>query len=178
MRPNRNASERRCAVYLHYDADDVLLYVGITETPNTRGRRHVYQSVWLQFAARGEFVWCDSREEAHQLERQMIRELRPVFNRTHAGQPNGERIRAYLTVKNRLDLLAPPRRPVSAPVVSSAPAPPDSDSDKPVCGAAVFNSTCVAEPHDHRFHLLSNGTWVLTGSASGWTGNVVAGEVQ
>jgi hypothetical protein len=175
---NPATGDRRCTIYLHYDADDVLLYIGITEGVNLRAKRHAYESDWPQFAVRGEFVWCNGRVEAGRRERELIRELRPLFNRTYAGRDRDERIRAYLTAKDRLDLLAPPRPRKASPILRpGAPAPgATSDSGGPICGAVVFGFVCVAEPHEHRFHLRSDGVWVLPGR--NWTGNVVAGEVR
>jgi len=99
-------SAKRCAVYLHYDADDVLLYVGIANDVVTRGRAHAAQSVWVPFAVRGEHVWCDDRTAAALKEVELIRTRRPLFNETHAAPGRDRRVAEYLAGKGRLDLLA------------------------------------------------------------------------
>lgn len=98
---------KRCAVYLHYDADDVLLYVGITDDPVVRGKRHASRSTWAQFAARHEGVWCDDRPAAERKEVELIKTLRPLFNDKHAAPDRNERLVAYLASKGRYDLLTP-----------------------------------------------------------------------
>ncbi|GAA2623620.1 hypothetical protein GCM10010399_63590 [Dactylosporangium fulvum] len=97
----------RCAVYLHYDADDMLLYVGMTDVLEVRGRQHGRKSSWAQFAVRGEHVWCDDRRAAERKEVELIRTLRPLFNDKHAAPDRDERLVAYLVGKGRYDLLTP-----------------------------------------------------------------------
>jgi hypothetical protein len=75
----------RCALYRHFDVDDVLLYVGISERPGARSSGHAADSVWVQFAVREEAVWLDSREEALAAERITIQSEKPLFNRQHVN---------------------------------------------------------------------------------------------
>ncbi|MER7280482.1 hypothetical protein ABT369_39195 [Dactylosporangium sp. NPDC000244] len=124
----QSTRERRCAVYLHYDADDVLLYVGITEGVHGRAKKHAYEAAWPQFASYGTFVWCMHREEAKERERELIHAMRPIFNCTYAVPGQERRVRAYLASKGRLDLLQPVRRretsrPASRAVTPAAESP-------------------------------------------------------
>jgi hypothetical protein len=89
------SAERRCVLYRHYDVDGVLLYVGITESPEGRTREHARSSVWVRYAHHMTAEWFDSRDDAEAAERAAIRNEMPVFNIAHAvGDPDG-RIRAY-----------------------------------------------------------------------------------
>jgi hypothetical protein len=77
--------QRRCALYRHFDDQDVLLYVGITDSLGDRTNGgHARTSDWVQFADRAEAEWHDSRELASVAERDAVREERPVFNRQYA----------------------------------------------------------------------------------------------
>jgi hypothetical protein len=95
------AGERRCALYRHYDAAGVLLYVGISENPVDRGRGHARYSEWVRYAARIEAEWLDSRAAAERAERLAIRSERPVFNIAHAVGDVDARIRSYLQAGGR-----------------------------------------------------------------------------
>lgn len=89
--------QRRCALYRHFDDQDVLLYVGITDTLGERTNNgHARSSDWVQFAERAEAEWYDSREEASAAEREAVRGERPVFNRQYAEWDVDQQITAYL----------------------------------------------------------------------------------
>lgn len=91
------AEQRRCALYRHFDDQDVLLYVGITDGLAERTNSgHARTSEWVQFAARAEAEWHDSREDASEAERDAVREERPVFNRQYAEGDVDRRITDYL----------------------------------------------------------------------------------
>jgi hypothetical protein len=100
-------SSARCAVYLHYDADDVLLYVGMSVAPSLRTGTHAERSTWVDFAIRGEIVWFDSQTAAEAKEAELIRSLQPLFNIAHAVPGTDQRLAEYLAGKKRFDLLAP-----------------------------------------------------------------------
>lgn len=97
----------RTALYRHYDADAVLLYVGIANDPALRFKAHAHQSVWTQFAARHEGEWFASREEAEAAERVAIREESPLFNKAHAAPDRDERVKRYLVTHEAWELLTP-----------------------------------------------------------------------
>lgn len=70
-------------IYRWFDADGVLLYVGITSAVTRRAIEHMSQAVWAQWAVRMEVedVIPESREEAEQMERERIATESPVFNK-------------------------------------------------------------------------------------------------
>lgn len=70
------------SVYLYYDARDSLLYVGITSRAMRRQDEHNVKE-WWPFVVRQEVVHCDSRAEALALERDLIQDLQPPFNKQH-----------------------------------------------------------------------------------------------
>lgn len=102
------AVDVRTAVYLHFDADDVLLYIGVTDDLTGRGKAHAKGSSWVEFAVRAEAVWCESRTAALAREKELIQERRPLFNRKHNDTPEArQRLVDYLVEHGRTDLLAP-----------------------------------------------------------------------
>jgi hypothetical protein len=70
----------RCAVYRHYDAEGALLYVGMSGNPTVRMYQHRSKTEWARRVARSETYWFDTREEAAEVERQLIAELGPAQN--------------------------------------------------------------------------------------------------
>lgn len=98
----------RTALYLWFDADGVLIYLGITGDLAVRQTRHAKRSSWGDFAARSEVRWFPSRAEAEEAERELIHQLRPVFNQVHNDTPEArQRLVDYLVQHGRTDLLAP-----------------------------------------------------------------------
>lgn len=81
-------SATRTALYRHYDADNVLLYVGISSNPFARNRAHK-GAEWADRAVRFTGEWFDSRAEALAAERRAVREENPEFNRHRYGAPGG-----------------------------------------------------------------------------------------
>jgi hypothetical protein len=95
----------RVALYRHFDADGILLYVGISRDPGVRRRTHHRRSAWTEFAARETVEWLPDRETAERAEREAIVAERPLFNGAHSTP---EAIRSgveYLIAKGRADLL-------------------------------------------------------------------------
>lgn len=85
----------RTAVYRHFDADGVLLYIGIAKDPAQRSEQHGYHSRWWRFVADTTVTWFDTRDAALNEEREAIGRERPVFNGTHNTR-NREAMAAYL----------------------------------------------------------------------------------
>jgi hypothetical protein len=77
----------RCALYRHYDADNRLLYVGVTDCLSVRDRQHAATAVWHDKVARTETQWCLSRAHALALEAVAIVHEGPLYNVVHARKP-------------------------------------------------------------------------------------------
>lgn len=76
-------SGERTALYRHFDENGVLLYVGISKSPDHRSEQHRYQSKWFRFVADTQLEWFEARAQAEVAERDAIRLDGPVFNGTH-----------------------------------------------------------------------------------------------
>lgn len=98
----------RTAVYRAADADDYLLYVGITGSVGARQSAHAEKSSWAQLAVRGDIEWWPNRVLAEFIEARAIVQERPLFNHRHNDTPEArQRLVAYLVERGRLDLLTP-----------------------------------------------------------------------
>ncbi|MFJ7999002.1 GntR family transcriptional regulator [Streptomyces sp. NPDC096310] len=73
----------RTALYRLYDADDRLLYVGISRTPEDRWKRHDLFKWWWPKVARKTATWLPNWADALKAEAAAIREEKPRFNGTH-----------------------------------------------------------------------------------------------
>lgn len=72
------------AVYRLYDAEDSLLYVGITATPKKRFSEHAASKPWWPRVTRHSINWADSRGQALDEERRAIENEKPLYNSQHA----------------------------------------------------------------------------------------------
>lgn len=79
-KPRVPLREGRTALYRHYDANDVLLYVGISNDPDQRFILHAYTARWYDCSARCDVEWHTDRPAALSAERDAIRSERPLFN--------------------------------------------------------------------------------------------------
>jgi predicted GIY-YIG superfamily endonuclease len=99
-------------LYRWYDADDRLLYVGVTVNLADRQNSHAKRSSWAVFAARSTVETFATRDLAEAAEAEAIEVERPLFNSVHNDTPEArQRLVVYLLEKDRLDLLAPARIP-------------------------------------------------------------------
>jgi hypothetical protein len=107
--PSDKATEvTNTALYRWYDAEGVLLYIGITDQLSARHRSHAKKSSWSDFAASSTVERFPTREAALDGERLAIQEERPLFNHVHNDAPDAQqRLVEYLVRHDRLDLLAP-----------------------------------------------------------------------
>jgi hypothetical protein len=71
------------SVYRYYDRNGVLIYVGITKQGMGRNLQHNGYAEWWQFVARQEIEHLPDRASALALEKALIQEHRPPFNRQH-----------------------------------------------------------------------------------------------
>lgn len=79
---------RSVSLYRHYDAADVLLYVGISLSAIRRMGQHRYESRWFNRVATIRVEHFQTREAAQAAERTAISSEAPLFNvkmRRHRG---------------------------------------------------------------------------------------------
>lgn len=78
----------RTALYRLFDANDRLLYVGISENPERRWQTHAYtaRATWWPQVARKTVKWYDTRPDAADAELKAIGSERPLHNL--AGVPS------------------------------------------------------------------------------------------
>lgn len=75
----------RTAVYRLYDADDRLLYVGITTNPQRRWWQHARDKHWWPEVTRKTVEWFETRKSAERIEKIEVEEEEPVYNRVYNG---------------------------------------------------------------------------------------------
>lgn len=80
-----SVKRERTALYRHYDAEGVLLYVGIAVSVVGRLAQHAKGSHWSSRIAQITVEWFDSREQAEDAERAAIVDEAPMYNK--AGVP-------------------------------------------------------------------------------------------
>lgn len=95
-------------LYHYYDANDVLLYIGITNSLPRRQASHEGRSTWMDFATRSTMKRFPTRASAEVVEAASIRHWRPLFNILHNDHPDRvARLVDYLIDRDRRDLLVP-----------------------------------------------------------------------
>ncbi|MFB7647160.1 GntR family transcriptional regulator [Streptomyces sp. NPDC056084] len=73
----------RTALYRYFDANDQLLYIGISFDPDVRWEGHRGWARWADAAAERTVEWFATRSEALAAETKAIRAERPLCNRAH-----------------------------------------------------------------------------------------------
>jgi hypothetical protein len=73
-------SKTECQLYRHYDAQGVLLYVGISHSAALRASQHKKESCWYYQSATMTIENFNSREKAAEAEIAAIKNERPMFN--------------------------------------------------------------------------------------------------
>lgn len=76
-------TEESQTLYRFYDANGVLLYVGITNDPGARWAHHARNKDWWQMVSRIEVEHFDSRSLVAEAEKSAIIAERPVHNFNH-----------------------------------------------------------------------------------------------
>lgn len=71
------------SVYRYYDRHGVLIYAGITSRGTSRNFEHGSHAEWWPYVARQEVDHLPTRLAALALEKALIREYRPPFNKQH-----------------------------------------------------------------------------------------------
>ncbi|MET8751343.1 helix-turn-helix domain-containing protein [Streptomyces sp. NPDC004667] len=90
--PRRRIREARTAVYRLYDAEERLLYVGITMTLKQRFADHRHQKFWWHLVKRRDVRWYDDRSAAEAVEAEAIQTENPKYDGT-SRIPNWVRAR-------------------------------------------------------------------------------------
>jgi hypothetical protein len=80
-RPRPINPDGPCSVYRAYNAEGVLLYVGITARGVWRARQHGYRSEWWREMTRMEWEHFDNRNDALDRETELIAAQDPVHNK-------------------------------------------------------------------------------------------------
>ncbi|MBP5892819.1 GIY-YIG nuclease family protein [Streptomyces scabiei] len=91
----------RTALYRCFDADEELLYVGISYDPTARWKQHQSNSPWWRDVAVRTVEWFDDRPAAEAAERKAIQTEGPRHNVVHRPTP----------VPGRIAPVANPSRP-------------------------------------------------------------------
>ncbi|MFE2384462.1 GIY-YIG nuclease family protein [Streptomyces misionensis] len=73
------------AVYRLYARDGRLLYVGMTNNPDTRFAYHALTQRWWHLVEKRDVQWHSDRPTARRLEAEAIKSERPVHNSMHAA---------------------------------------------------------------------------------------------
>lgn len=93
----------RCCLYRFYDADGLLLYVGITNQDMRRWIAHETREWWGAVAS-ATVEHYDDRSAALDAERTAIKSERPVHNLTHAFyQPSRRRARTPMPPSTKVE---------------------------------------------------------------------------
>lgn len=71
------------ALYRLYDADDELLYIGVSSRFGNRWHQHAQVQPWWPGVDHQTVTWFGSREEALKAEAAAIREEKPLYNIVH-----------------------------------------------------------------------------------------------
>lgn len=79
---SQEPTPERTALYRLYDADDRLLYVGITSNPRVRWWTHARDKSWWGEVVRKEVEWFERRKSAEHVEKAEIEGGGPAYNRT------------------------------------------------------------------------------------------------
>jgi PHD/YefM family antitoxin component YafN of YafNO toxin-antitoxin module len=85
--------DKRTALYRLYDADGVLLYIGISHDPETRFGQHSKLKEWWPLVARREVQWFDDLPSAATAEAEAIRGEDPEHNGTYSPRRDLRTIR-------------------------------------------------------------------------------------
>lgn len=91
----------RTALYRFFDADDELLYVGITYDPATRWKQHQSKAPWWRDVTMRTVEWYDDRPAAEAAERKAVQTEGPRYNVIHRPTPIPGRIAPVETRTHR-----------------------------------------------------------------------------
>lgn len=78
------SNTNKTALYRHFDADNQLLYIGVSISAVDRFEEHQIMSEWAFQSVRMDTQWFDSKEEALAAEKHAIKNEHPKFNKAHS----------------------------------------------------------------------------------------------
>ncbi|WP_405671422.1 GIY-YIG nuclease family protein [Streptomyces sp. NBC_01530] len=84
--PDATHPAERTALYRCYDADEELLYVGVSKDPEARWEQHRDKPWWRDVSMRV-VEWFDDRASAERAERKAIQTKGPRYNVHHNQRP-------------------------------------------------------------------------------------------
>lgn len=94
VRPTKVEREAEpTAVYRFFNADGVLLYVGIANNISKRWKQHENDKNWWHLIARTSVTWFESRSGAEGEEERSIDKERPLFNARKHPEGGWEQLR-------------------------------------------------------------------------------------
>ena len=99
------------ALYRHYDAQENLLYVGISLSAMARLSRHNKNSGWAKDAVKMTTEWVNSRSEALELEKAAIKLEKPAYNITHN---NSDSVAVYHVDHEKMRRMTPSQQAKAA----------------------------------------------------------------
>lgn len=94
----------RVAIYRFFNANDELLYVGISSDPALRWKQHCATKPWVSEVAMRVIEWLPSRQEALLAEIQAIKSEQPRYNGTHTPYKRSSRPRPSMKNLSAADL--------------------------------------------------------------------------
>lgn len=95
----QDARSYRHALYRHWDAAGVLLYVGMSSDPESRNRSHRNSSKWWKYRARETVEWLPDFDATRAAELHAITTELPIFNNADTAPGTAARRRTYLAVQ-------------------------------------------------------------------------------
>lgn len=90
------------SLYRFYDASEELLYVGVSNEPWRRRKRHSVTQPWYPRVRHQAITWLDSEDAALRAETRAIRAERPAFNVRGAIRPVRARVTLHVGLMQRV----------------------------------------------------------------------------
>lgn len=87
LAPDATHPTERTALYRCFDADEELLYIGISKDPGARWEQHRKSSPWSRHVALRTVEWFDDRTSAERAECKAIVAEGPRYNVHHNQRP-------------------------------------------------------------------------------------------
>jgi transcriptional regulator with XRE-family HTH domain/predicted GIY-YIG superfamily endonuclease len=91
-----HTEDEQTAVYRIYDAEDALLYIGISNSFGRRWTEHAKVQPWWPLRRKQIVTWCDSRKDAEDAEEAAIQAEAPRYNVMHARKIRQARANRWL----------------------------------------------------------------------------------